>query len=235
MHLEPFHHLFWTEAGLLGLTFDSDFNFWGFKELSSSPGHVRRALSTTMELYAQVSPETPMGYRSIGYVVTPLLVELLGEIGMPISCNYNAAYASRAPSLSGLQKPFRWPTGLIELPVACLERRGRMVPYNFNVRSLLEGTSEECAEHHKQYLDTFFSLYGDDAVAVMVLHSWSFFRMDENGQFNILDESAPEKFEAILRTLSPTTQFITIKDVFRDLDTLLPDLPVRLADSPTHA
>jgi SAM-dependent methyltransferase len=56
-------------------------------------------------------------------------------------------------------------------------------------------------------------LHGESAVAVLVLHSWSLLKLDDQGQFSTPDPDALMKFDALLGRLSSRVKFVTSRDI----------------------
>lgn len=195
-------------------------------------------LDYVLEAHSLVTAIAPVAYRSGAFYINLPLLEVLAERNIPISSNYLACYPDRSPLKLGLQKYFRWPSGVFELPVPCVENfpgstyrvylpehisnklgfvSSQCMPYNFNDEALLHGSIHDCATRHRDYLDAFYSACGDDSVAVMMMHSWSFFQRDERGYQNILDEEAASKFEALLAELAKDTRVLTMQDFAAEL------------------
>jgi len=84
----------------------------------------------------------------------------------------------------------------------------RNVEMNFNASAL------NTATRMREFLDTFFEQHGDDAIAVLVMHSWSFSHLDANGMFGSPEQSALDRFDEFLANCASDVRLITTKDVF---------------------
>ncbi len=204
----------------------------------SSRDHIRCYIDTTLDIYSRITPVPPSAFRTMGFKLTPALIELLGETSIPLSSNYNPQFPDRAPFLKGvILPPFYWHTGMLELPVSCLMFVGAKGPehYNFNTSLLLGGDAGECARRHEAFLNCFFDSNPQNTVAVMVMHSWSFLIMDKKGFFTIPNEHAVEVFDTVLSRLSKQFEFITLKEVASQRENLFPSATKRQAESPVQS
>jgi hypothetical protein len=183
--------------------------------LGSSFERLKGCMEYTLNAYSKITTTPARAFRSIGYLLTPAICRVLETTGIPLSLNYNASMPDRCPLFSGIRQPFRWPWGMTELPVSCIfpPRAKRIEQLNFDTRALSRGGVEDCVAGHKRFLEYFHCENGEDAIAVLVLHSRSFFAMDAEGFFSIPDEGKAEKFEAVLKALRDETLFVDTRAV----------------------
>lgn len=186
---------------------------------------IKAYLDASLEIYHRFATDRPAAIRMTSYKMPPVVVAAMEETGIPISCNYNPSFPDRALFLQGIKEPFYWPKGMLELPVSCVVRpRGKRIEqYNFNTRWLLEADTETCVERHLQFLQWFYDASPKHRVAVLVLHSWSFLKMDEKGYFSIPNEHAMEVFDKVLERLSSLVDFVSLKEVAARKDTYFPE------------
>jgi glycosyltransferase involved in cell wall biosynthesis/SAM-dependent methyltransferase len=172
-------------------------------------------VSDVMELHGRVSSQPPTALRGGGYRYNAELLRALAAAGVPMSSNYNPA-AKLQPFDLGLRRQFRWETGTLELPVATQTGfLGRAYPihFNFNIGLFMGDDEAAAVANSEAFLERFYEQHGEDAVAVFVLHSWSFLRMDAAGEFSIVNPAAPDRLAAFLSAWSKSAEFVTARDV----------------------
>lgn len=173
------------------------------------------SISDLLELHSRVSSDAPVALRGGGYRYNAALLRAMRGLGVPMSCNYNPA-AKLQPFSLGPKRQFRWETGTLELPVATLYGfldRAYPIHFNFNIGLFTQQDPAASLANTQTFLDQFYEQYGEDAVAVFVLHSWSFLRMDGGGEFSIVDPTAPERLRAFLEHWGKTAEFVTAREV----------------------
>lgn len=190
-----------------------------FDLVKADEKHCKAYMDYLLQAHAKVTSQPALVYRGGGYRLGWPLLQTLKESGIRIDASYNPQH-HRNPAGSSIRSSFCWPNGLFELPVPCLRnfRNRPIMPYNFNSPALLEGTVADCVQHHKDYLGAFFARHGDNAVATLVMHSWSFFKLDAKGFFTIRLDDAVEKYEALLGTLKQDYEFVSLGEIAADME-----------------
>ncbi|HYQ25625.1 MAG TPA: methyltransferase domain-containing protein, partial [Polyangiaceae bacterium] len=205
LHLDCIPPGYFTKRGLPeGL----DLNTFGIEATNA-------LVSDVLSLHSRVSSDAPVALRGGGYRYNDALLRSLRSHGIAISSNYNQA-AKLQPYDLGPKRQFSWDNGVIELPIATRAgflRRSYLTHFNFNIGPFMVADSQAALANSRAFLDEFFAEHGDDAVAVFVLHSWSFLRMDAGGEFSIVNPDAPERLDALLRSWSEWAEFVTARDL----------------------
>lgn len=143
-----------------------------------------------------------------------LLRELVAR-GVRVDSTYNYCSPNKLVDI-GARKQFSWTCGALELPVSAVfdfRGLGRHVAYNFNDQQLAPPKTLDAVVRHFKYLDQFYRDFGEDAIAVMVMHSWSLLRLGSSGHFEYDGQGALERFDALLEALRGAVEFVTARDV----------------------
>lgn len=180
-----------------------------------SAEQAKRVAGYLVEAHDHALGAAPLAYRSRGYELGPALVCALGDAGFVVDASYSVA-GRYAPLPLGVRSCFRFSNGLMEVPVPCIpyfQSRWPLVPWNFNHRVFLEGDPAQCLQRHKAFLDQWFARHGDDKVATLVMHCWSFWQMDPRGFFSIPNERAPELFESLLAMLAKEFEIVSLGEL----------------------
>jgi len=210
MHADFFSDAFLTEHQLSRQQWDL---------CIADKAHCSAYVAYLLEAHSRVSSSPPVAYRGGGYRLGPPLLEVLGQNGFLLDASYNPL-RMKYPMGEVLRAPFLWSNGILEVPLSCLTHMpdyGR-IDYNFNVTRLLGNSVSDCVRQHKMFLEAYFQRFGDHAIATLMLHSWSFLKMDEKGHFTMPLPDAPARFEALLSELSQEYEFIALGDLAYSLE-----------------
>ncbi len=186
-HPEFLAETFWTR---LGLTRPPNTN-------NASDEQAEALVNFLCVSQAEAGCVPPLAYRGGGYRYGPAILRALGRHGVLLDSSYIAARENQ-PLRRGLLKPFLWDNGCLEVPVSCVNpflNLTRDFDLNFNASAF------SSAERMIKCMDAFYNQQGDDAIACMVLHSWSFSRRQENGFFSAPLYENMERFDAFLGLL----------------------------------
>lgn len=206
-----------------------------------SKEQCRVLLDYCMDVHAKVSSKPMCAQRTGSYRLSSTLLEVLPEYGIVVDSSYNPCGTKQVsehdtsfvktndckgilmpnnPLGNALRAPFLWDK-VYEIPIPCLYHEisiRYVLPYNFNSSYFLERSVEQCVERHKDYLSKYFKRFGDNAIAVMVMHSWSFLKADSNMHFFTCIPDAPEKFNVLLSELKKDYEFVTMSDIANNLE-----------------
>ncbi len=191
-------------------------DFWAEKGLprignlnETTPEQAAVLFDFLAEEYELATGERPLAYRGGGYRFNQHSLDAMAERGIMCHSSYNAARDTQPVKL-GLRKQFRWPSGVLEVPVSCVGKfRNLDHPYELN----FNGAALSTLGRVKEFLDRFHHERGEDAVVVMVMHSWSLLAYDkERGWFTGPDKGAVKRFGKLLKYLSGKYEVITARD-----------------------
>ncbi|QII86721.1 methyltransferase domain-containing protein [Bordetella hinzii] len=174
-------------------------------------------IEIAVDAHMRVAKAAPLAFRGGGYRYGDAVLNELARQGFLFNSGYNPSRANQ-PFNIGARKQFRWANGLTELPIACVpnyKNTGRVFDYNFNADVLIKGSVDDCVLKHEEYLQQYFGLFGDDAIAVMVMHSWSFLGLNEVGHYSSVIPEAARKFDALLTLLSQKYEVVTASSLAR--------------------
>ncbi|HKG27365.1 MAG TPA: methyltransferase domain-containing protein, partial [Thermomicrobiales bacterium] len=176
----------------------------------TSPALADAYLTFLRDRHARVGASAGNAFRGQGYLYSGDILGAMKRHGLRLSSNYNASRSSQ-PMQFGAMPPFMWDTGVIEAPIATVfDFRGtrRHFDYNFNAVVLNGVDLDTCLDRHLEFLDRFYLERGEDAVAVLVMHSWSFLERDAEGIFSRPSPDAPDRFDLLLSALGESVDVI---------------------------
>lgn len=175
-----------------------------------------------LKQYRKCSEETTVVFRGGGYRTGRAMLKKLREKGISADASYNFLRPKERPE----NTQFAFENGLLELPLGILpEREGRHErALNFNA-PLFYPTHEEDWRHIlEEYENTFhdyYDYYGEDAIASLIMHSWSFShekeRFQATGYIDRPNPYAAELFDRFLEKFSTQLDFITAAQAAQDV------------------
>ena len=171
-HPELLPQSFWEDRALSPIERWQDMRIASKEQAEALVGHIVSA-------HSSVGATLPSAFRGPGYCFNRQILDALGAQHVALNFSYNPSRDTQ-PALFGLQKQFTWSNGVCEVPVSCVNgfrNLTRIDDFNFNSSAL--STHQRMLE----FLDRFTEQLGDDAIAVLVMHSWSFQYPPENDHF----------------------------------------------------
>ena len=144
--------------------------------LNTAPSDAAKVLAKFVcDSQREVTGQQPLGFRGGGYRFNDAMLRALAAEGVRVNSGYNPSRATQ-PVHVGFLKQFRWEGSMFELPISnvfAFSNPANHLDYNFNAHALWGETPTDCARRHRRYLQNFYEKFGEDAIAVLVLHSWS--------------------------------------------------------------
>lgn len=186
----------------------------------TEPEAADRIVDFLSDAHSRAGGEPARAFRGGGYRYNNALLDALARQGVRIDSSYNPSRATQPLNL-GQKKQFRWQSGIYEVPISTVSDfmgTRRVFDYNFNAGLFLRCSVEDSVQRHLEFLDKFHARHGEDAIAVLVMHSWSFLRLDNEGLFSIPVPDAAERLGLLLERLRPTTEIVTSAEVLELLD-----------------
>ena len=180
-----------------------------------SRGQADRMAAYLVERHVQALGAQPQACRSRGYELSAPWLDALKGAGVALDASYSLS-CKRDPLRLGLRGPFRFSNELLEIPVPFVpwfQGAGPLIPWNFNQRHFLTPNVEENVRRHEAFLNAWFTRHGDDAVATLVMHSWSFWKMDDQGFFTIPNETAVELFATLVGRLADSCEIVSLGQI----------------------
>lgn len=164
--------------------------------LNRFPLRAAQLLATRVcELAARVVGSPALAFRGGAFRFNPAVLDAFAQNGIQISSNYYAG-AKYWPERLPHRGPFRWPNGVLELPVSTATIDG----------AFRYGIFENLAVDSPRTLATFLREVGHDhaglGASTFVMHSWSLLERGRDGKFIGPDDSKVERFESFLTNLS---------------------------------
>lgn len=208
--LEPHCHAEYITTPLFGLD-----DPWSLRLPKANPVQSLKIVDWLVSRHEDTCGQRPLVCRSGAYLIGPDYLDALRMRGIRIDASYSLLCPENPFSL-GLRGPFLWQNGLWEIPVPLIpyfEKYNHLVGWNFNFKGFLRGSLAENVTMHKAFLDTWFRRHGDDAIAALVMHSWSFWQMDANGFFTIPADRSVETFDALLGMLHDNFEIVPLSQL----------------------
>lgn len=207
--LEPHCHAEYT----LKTLFDMD-RMWAVRLNTATFEQSRRIVAYLVDKHNLITGKNPLAYRSGAYLIGRDFLDALKEGGILLDSSYNLL-CEENPFSIGLRANFVWENSLreIAIPIIPYFASHGLTPWNFNAAIFLNGSIEQNLAQHGRYLKSWFKRHGDDVVAPLIMHSWSFWKLDNNGHFTIPADGALELFDALLAKLGEEYELVALGDV----------------------
>lgn len=208
--LEPHCHVEYLMERLFGL--DDE---WAIRLPKATYAQSEKIISYLREKHAAVTGQNPLAYRSGAYLIGPEYLKALHDGGIRLDASYHPLFAEN-PFPWGLRGPFLWQNGLWEIPIPSIPyfyRHNHLVPWNFNHAGFLGCSQKDFLQKHKDFLDTWFRRNGDTAVATLIMHSWSFWKIDPRGYFTCPADENITRFEELIAMLKGDYEFVALGEL----------------------
>jgi Methyltransferase domain len=145
-------------------------------------------------------------FRGGGYRFNRHILNAMVERDVVLDSSVNVSRTTQ-PAKLPYSKQFVWSNGCLEVPVSCVPNflnLNRAVDFNFNASAL------SSPKRMISYLKQFFDTLGEDATAVLVMHSWSLLVLNNaSGWFEKTSEENCERFDEFLRLAKQEFEFTT--------------------------
>lgn len=203
VHTDFFSKDFWIRSGINP---EIDLNIL-------SPEQADAIADEIVARQAAATSKPALAFRGGGYRYSANLLNSLRRNGVLLDTSVNVSRPTQPVDLSA-SRQFRWSNGMIEAPVSSvINYRNSSRPLDFNFNSL---NFPDATRMH-EYLANFWDERGEDAIAVLVLHSWSLLKLHQDGTFRYDGDRNPTRFDTFLAGLAGKVTFVTAADVI-DLD-----------------
>lgn len=164
------------------------------------------------EQYVRCAGKMPIAYRGGEYRFGISVLKALKERGYRADLSYNCL----RPEILPVNRQFLFENGLAELPIGILPNQK---PLNFNYRILepeTRGDFDKIIMEYRKLFDSYYDYYGNDAIATVLMHSWSFLhnakRFDSVGFMDEPNDSLAEFFDFFLESLKDDVEFISVAE-----------------------
>ena len=169
-----------------------------------------------LDLHSRCTSKPATAFRGGGYRYSGSILRALHERGVRYASNDNAFYDQ--PGLpQETRGPFKWANGITEIPVSTIKNFlniDRISPYYFDMASLSAARYEReiCVKRHGMFVEEFLGQH-PEALAVMVLHSWSFCDKNDDGHRIIPNPESAGRFDGVLEKLKKLSEITTFSDL----------------------
>ena len=186
---------------------------WLNEYLDDDRDRLRLLINTFGGALEKVIGRKINAYRAGSFRWNSLTLEMLKEAGIPLAFNNTLASVAneQCPYAAAEQFPFRWPNGIVEVPVT--ERNlfpqykiDWWVRFQFPLCSLVR---------YRTGIGSFipYSVSPRDKFLVCLMHSWSFLYRDRQGYQYYQDDKRLEEFRILLRRMSRDFDIIDSRDL----------------------
>jgi SAM-dependent methyltransferase len=153
--------------------------------------------------YYEITGKLPLAFRGGGYRYNANVLAALSDNGVRLDSSYIATRDTQ-PFALGVMSQFRWANGPYEVPVSTIPfDSGHLQEFNFNSKAFPD------ARRMLDYLDAFYERMGDDAVATLVMHSWSLSEQQEDRVFGPPSDELVDRFDQFLSGIRGAVEVIT--------------------------
>jgi len=156
----------------------------------------------------------PVAFRGGAFRYNQAILIAMAENGINLGFNYKQLSVNQSQNAENLPS-FRWSNGITELPLTMLPWQGRLQAFEFSATSGLQFSNLQSIY---SYMNDYYQRLGDDAVLVLLMHSWSFLYMNRTtGYFEFKDEQLAEQFDAFLANLPQDVEVVSAADLARQV------------------
>lgn len=169
------------------------------------------------EKYIKCAGKMPVAFRGGEYRFGISVLKALRDKGYKADLSYNCL----RPEILPANKQFLFENGLAELPIGILPDKK---PLNFNYKVLEPETNDDfekiIMEYHRLF-DNYYGNYGNDAIATILMHSWSFLhsakRFSSSGFMDEPNDTLVSFFDFFLDSFIDTLEFISVEEAVEQL------------------
>lgn len=169
------------------------------------------------EKYIKCAGKMPVAFRGGEYRFGISVLKALRDKGYKADLSYNCL----RPEILPVNKQFLFENGLIELPIGILPNKK---PLNFNYKALVPETCDDfekiIMEYHELF-NEYYGYYGKDAVATILMHSWSFLhsarRFSSSGFMDEPNDMLMSFFDFFLESFKDKVEFISVAETVEQL------------------
>jgi ubiquinone/menaquinone biosynthesis C-methylase UbiE len=198
-HLDFLKRDFWATHAIPAET--------SLNELNSAQAEA--AIGFLCDRHHHVSGREALAFRGGGYRYNGALLAAMVRHGVILDSSVNVSRPTQPIQLSP-SKQFLWSSGCLEIPISCVAGyRGLGYLFDFNFNSGYFNNAAQMLD----CLDLFYQEQGDEAVAVLVMHSWAFLKLTDKKYFTEIVPSQIEKFDAFLNLIAGQYQVVTATDI----------------------
>lgn len=165
--------------------------------------------------YTKCAGQMPTAYRGGEYRFDVPLLKVLKEKGYRVDSSYNCL----RPKILPANQQFQYENGLIEFPIGILPNQK---PLNFNYKALEPETNADYGriiEEYERLLDHYYGYYGNGAIPVILMHSWSFLhdakRFSSSGFMDRPNDTLIFFFDCLIETLKDKVEFISMVEAVK--------------------
>lgn len=173
---------------------------------------AKAAIGFIAERQAFATGTPAVAFRGGGYRFNDHVLDALVEHGAPLDSSVNVSRATQPVKLPN-SKQFVWSNGCLEVPVSCVtgyRNYNRVFDFNFNASGFPDAASMV------EYLDVFYAERGDDAIANLVMHSWSFLELTDKKFYTRTVPESVRRFDAFLGLLKGKVAVVTARQTVQE-------------------
>ena len=181
--------------------------------------HSNMMIRYAVDCFSKINANTPLAYRGGGFRFNSNILSSLRKFNFYMDASYNYyAPPSNRPCAFMPNGQFVWENGIIEIPISVFLYNNNLQCIAFDSRRLSgDLLIEKYLFTYQNYFNEFFKQHGSNAIATLLLHSWSFFNKDEQGYFCIPNKNYPLIFEEFIKNYYKKFNFVNSNDIIQDV------------------
>ena len=177
---------------------------------------ARIMIGYVTEQYMKCTGRVPAAYRGGEFRFGIGVLKALKENGYKADLSYNCVRPEKLP----VNRQFLFENGIVELPISILPAKES---FNFNSPALepsVESDFETVIREYQKLFDEYYNYYGDDAVATVLMHSWSFLKQSQKTHyFEDENDLLVRFFDYFLEIMNEKVEFISVLDAVTQIQT----------------
>lgn len=191
------------EAGKYILSRHHDLQVYCCHYDSNNPSsdYANSIIHYVTEQYIKCAGKSPVAFRNGKYDFNVSFLKALKENGYQADLSYNCSKLNWLPT----NRQFLYENGLIELPISTLPIQKK--PLDFNHPSFTpcnQNNYNEVIAEYRKFFEDFYNYYGDDAIADVLMHSWSL-------------QCGTDIFDYFISSFKNEIEFITVAEAIQKI------------------
>ncbi len=168
--------------------------------------------SYLMDIAIKFTQTEPIAFRGGSFAYNEHILNAMKNYKLTSSYNYSIRSQLQKNNKENLST-FRWDNGITEFPISISNSN-----FVFEFSRQTQKVFDDINLLFKN-IDNFFEERGNDAILVILMHSWSFLDLDKNsGHYKYVNGSLADTFDHFLKSAVKTYKFVTAKDLSIDID-----------------
>ena len=191
---------------------------WDYYSWYKNDGDAKKIVNYVTDKYYECTGSKPLAYRGGEYRFGVSLLKMLKEKGYTADLSLNCC----RPDVLSEHTQFMYENGLLEFPIGILPDKR---PLNFNHRPMTPKTRADftaVVREYKTQFQSYFDYYGQDSIATMLMHSWSFMykaeHFDATGHIDTPNDVMVDFFDYFIGAMKDEVECVSVSDAVHSID-----------------